>query len=159
MNRYTLTHFVAACITLSLLFTGCATQQQATGSAIGGAFGGITGAVLDSKNPWRGGVIGAALGALAGATIADVSAQGAQQAATSGKPVEYRTDDRRVHYQAEPAGYDETRNCRRVRENVYVEGNLVKKRTVLYCDQPAPPPPPRYRYDRRNDRYEHDDDD
>jgi hypothetical protein len=157
MKRYT-SYLVGAACTASLLTGGCATQQQATGGTIGGAYGGIAGAILDAKNPWRGGVIGAALGALAGATIADVSAQGAQQAASSGRPVEYRTEDRRAHYHAEPEGYDDTKNCRKVRENVYVEGRLVKRKTVLYCDNQAPPPPPRYRYDRHNDRYEHDDD-
>ncbi|GAM08509.1 putative lipoprotein aq_615 [Geobacter sp. OR-1] len=157
MNRSKIRVVAAACIA-SLLLAGCATQRQTAGSTVGGAYGGIVGAILDSKNPWRGGVIGAALGAIAGATIADVSAQGAHQAASAGRPVEYRTEDRRGHYYAEPEGYDNVRKCRRVREKVYVEGQLVKRRTVLYCDQPAPPPPPRYRYDRRNDRYENDDD-
>ena len=157
MTRYKINLAVAACLT-SLLFTGCATQHQATGGMIGGTYGGLAGAILDTRNPWRGGVIGAALGAMVGATIADVSAQGARQAVSSGSPVEYRTEDRRGHYYAEPEGYDDARKCKRVRENVYVEGRLVKRRTVLYCDQPAPSPPPRYRYDRRNDRYENDDD-
>lgn len=158
MTRYTVP-VVTVFVLAALLISGCATQQQATGGIIGGTYGGMAGAILDSKNPWRGGVVGAALGALAGATIADISAQGAQQAASSGRPVEYRTEDRRAHYYAEPLAYDTVRKCRRVRENVYVEGELVKRRTVLYCDNPAPPPPPRYRYDRRNDRYENDDDD
>jgi len=157
MNRYKIKIVFVAC-TASLLLNACATQRQATGSMVGGTYGGLAGAILDSKNPWRGGVIGAALGALAGATIADVSAEGAHQAVSSGRPVEYRTEDRRGHYYAEPEGYDDARKCRKVRENMYVEGRLVKRRTVLYCDRPAPPPPPRYRYDRRNDRYEDDDD-
>ena len=157
MKRY-LIRLVTTAGTLSLLISGCATQRQATGSTIGGTYGAIAGAVLDSRNPWRGGVIGAALGALAGATIAEVSEQGARQAASSGRPVEYRTEDRRGHYYAMPQGYDEAHKCRRVRENVYVEGRLVKRRTVLYCDKPAPPPPPRYRYDDRYNRYETDDD-
>jgi hypothetical protein len=158
MTGYNVRFVLAACIA-SLLLAGCATQNQATGSMMGGTYGGVVGAILDSKNPWRGGVVGAALGALAGATIAEISAQGAQQAVSSGRPVEYRTEDRRGHYYAEPEGYDKARKCRRVRENVYVEGNLVKRRTVLYCDQPVPSPPPRYRYNRRDNRYETDDDD
>ncbi|MBT0665054.1 glycine zipper 2TM domain-containing protein [Geobacter pelophilus] len=156
MKRY-YSFFVAVGIA-AMLLAGCATQRQATGSAIGGTYGGIAGAILDAKNPWRGGVLGAALGALAGATIADISEQGARQAASSGRPVEYRTEDHRAQYYAEPEGYDTARNCRKVKEKVYVEGRLVKRRTVLYCDQPAPPPPPRYRYERRYDRYENDDD-
>lgn len=145
-------------VLLMLISQGCATYQQ-TGGAVGGAYGGIAGAILDHRNPWRGGVIGAALGAIAGATIADVSVQGARQAASAGRPVEYITEDRRATYYAEPEGYDANRQCRRVREKVYVDGRLVKRRTVLYCDRPEPPPPPRYRYERRHDRYETDDDD
>lgn len=140
------------------IFSGCAAHQQ-PGSIIGGTYGGIAGAILDQKNPWRGGVIGAAFGALVGATIADVSAQGAYEAAEVGRPVEYRTDDRRAQYYAEPLNYDNVRKCRRVREKVFVDGRLIRTRTVLYCDRQAPPPPqPRYRYDRRYDRYESDDD-
>lgn len=141
-----------------LSIQGCATYQQ-TGGAVGGAYGGVAGAILDHKNPWRGGVIGAALGAIAGATIADISVQGARQAASVGKPVEYITEDRRATYYAEPEGYDDARRCRRVKEKVYLDGRLVKRRTVLYCDRPEPPPPPRYRYERKHDRYELDDDD
>lgn len=155
MKRFQTAVICTACA-VTLLLAGCATPQG-TGGAIGATYGGMAGMILDGRNPWRGGVIGAALGALAGATIADVSAHGAHEAVSSGRPVEYRTEDRRGRYYAEPEGYDEVRKCRKVRENVYVEGRLVKRRTVLYCDSPAPPPPPRYRYDRRNDRYEYDD--
>lgn len=143
---------------IMLVTQGCATYRE-TGGALGGAYGGLAGAVLDRKNPWRGGVIGAALGAIAGATIADVSVQGARQAASAGRPVEYITEDRRATYYAEPEGYDDVKQCRRVREKVYVDGRLVKRRTVLYCDRPDVPPPPRYRYERRHERYERDDDD
>jgi hypothetical protein len=123
----------------------------------GGTYGGIAGALLDVRNPWRGGVIGAALGALAGATIADVSVHGAREVVTVNRPVEYRTDDRRGRYYAEPLGYDDSRHCRRVREKVYVDGELIKTRVVLYCDQSAPPPS-RYYYNRPHDRFERDDD-
>jgi len=53
---------------------------------------GIAGASLDRENRWRGVVIGigAARGALKGATIADVSAQGAREAAEMERQVEYR---------------------------------------------------------------------
>ena len=140
-----------------LTLTACYTPYQATGGMVGGTYGGIAGAILDSRNPWRGGVIGAALGALAGATIADVSAHGAREVVTVNRPVEYRTDDRRGYYYAEPLGYDEARQCRRVREKIYADGRLVRTRTVLYCDRPAPAPT-RYYYNRPHDRYERYDD-
>jgi hypothetical protein len=150
-------HTVAGGAALMLLLSGCATPYQAAGSMTGGTYGGIAGAILDSRNPWRGGVIGAALGALAGATIADVSVRGAREVVTVNRPVEYRTEDLRGHYYAEPLGYDDGRRCRKVREKVYADGMLVKTRVVLYCEQPAPPPP-RYYYNRSHDRYERDDD-
>ena len=93
--------------------------------------GGIAGALLDYRNPWRGGVIGATLGAVAGATIADISAQGAREAAYVGRPVEYRSEDRRGYYYAEPLEYDSQTHCRRVRERMYEDGQLVRERVKI----------------------------
>lgn len=87
--------FLLAFILLSV--AGCATHQH-EGSTAGGIFGGIAGALLDSRNPWRGGMIGAGLGAIAGATIADISVRGSRQTATSGYPSVYRTEDGRAMY-------------------------------------------------------------
>lgn len=134
--------------------TGCMAHQNAGGTA-GAAMGGIAGAILDQRNPWRGGILGAALGAIAGATISDISQQAAREAAYAQKPAEYRTDDRRVRYSAEPLGYDQDRHCRKVREKVYVDGRLYRKRTIVICDQGGYERPS-YRYDRRYDRYESD---
>jgi outer membrane lipoprotein SlyB len=145
-----------ALATATPLLSSCMPHQQAGGTA-GAYMGGIAGAILDSRNPWRGGVVGAALGALAGATIADVSVQGAREAAKAQRPVHYRTDDSRAVYYADPEGYDDSRRCRRVREKVYVDGELVKRRTVVICDQ-GTYDRPRYRYEKRYDRYESDDD-
>lgn len=147
------------CLALATALTplsGCMPHQQA-GSATGAYMGGLAGAILDQRNPWRGGVVGAALGALAGATIADISVHGAREAAYAQRPVEYRTDDSRAHYYAEPQGYDDSRRCRRVREKVYVDGELVKRRTVVICDK-GEYDHPNYRYERPYNRYERDDD-
>jgi hypothetical protein len=118
--------------------------------------GGIAGAILDARNPWRGGIVGATLGAIAGATIADISVQGAREAAYADRPVEYRTEDRRVRYYAEPLGYDEVRHCRRVRESTYVDGRLVRKKTIVICDKGRYDRPD-YRYQPYYHRYERDD--
>ena len=67
--------------------SSCATQQQNQGAGIGGAVGGVAGAMLDSRNPWRGGVIGAVLGGIFGATIADISSKAAVESAHTGRPV------------------------------------------------------------------------
>lgn len=148
------TKLIILALALAATLTACMPHQYA-GSTAGGTMGGIAGAILDHRNPWRGGVIGAALGAIAGATIADISVQGAREAAYAERPVEYRTEDRRGYYYAEPLGYDDGKKCRRVRENVYVDGRLVKKRIIVICDGEQYDRP-RYRYDRHHDRYEHD---
>lgn len=142
--------------TAAATLSGCMPHQQA-GSGAGAYMGGIAGAILDQRNPWRGGVVGAALGAIAGATIADISVQGAREAANAQRPVQYRTDDRRALYYADPEGYDEARRCRRVKEKVYVDGELVKRRTIVICDQ-GEYNRPSYRYEKRHNRYESDDD-
>jgi len=131
--------------------------HQSSGGVSGGAMGGIAGMILDSRNPWRGGVIGATLGAIAGATIADISAEGARQAATAGRPVEYQSEDRRARYYAEPVGYEPGSRCKRVREKTYVDGQLVKKRVVVICSDGERLDSQDHRYNDRHKRYEYDD--
>lgn len=112
---------------------GCATYQG-QGAATGGAMGGIAGAILDQRNPWRGGVIGAALGALAGATISEVSAQGAREAASSGRPVEYRMESGYGVYHAEPMPAPGHTRCRKVRERIYENDRLVRDHIREVCE-------------------------
>jgi hypothetical protein len=118
---------------LGLLAAGC-TPYHAQGAGIGGAAGGIAGALLDNRNPWRGGVIGAALGAILGATITDVSLRGAQEAASTGRPVEYRTEDGRGVYRAEPEAYNPQTRCHKVHETVYEDGRLVRDHIKEVCE-------------------------
>lgn len=136
----------AAILMIVALFALAAcTEYHAQGALTGGALGGIAGALLDHKNPWRGGLIGAGLGAVAGATIADISNRGSREAYTSGKPVEYRTEDGRGRYYAEPMEYDSRTKCRRVRERVWEDDRLVKDQVREVCES---------RYDRYDDRYD-----
>lgn len=125
---------IIALILMSLMAAGGCTTYQTQGGTAGGAMGGIAGALLDSRNPWRGGVIGAALGALAGATISEVSVRGAREAAEAGQPVEYRTENGRGYYHAEPAGEDRHTKCRKVRERIYENDRLVKDRIREVCE-------------------------
>lgn len=143
---------------IALMLGACATPYQQRGATTGATIGGISGAILDMRNPWRGGIIGAALGAIAGATIADISVQGAREAAYAGRPVEYRMESGRGYYYAEPLGYEDGRRCRRVREKVYEDGRLVRKRIIVICEGEKYERP-NYRYDRHHDRYERDDND
>ncbi len=130
---------LALCVILTI--TACATESQRQGAAVGGTIGGITGVILGGRHPWRGGVIGAALGAIAGATIADISVRGAQEAARHGQPVEYRTEDGRARYYAEPEGYDPRTKCRKVRERIWENDRVVKDTVREVCESE--------RYERR----------
>jgi len=59
-------------VSLLALMFGC-TEYHAQGAGAGALLGGVAGALLDHKNPWRGGVIGAAIGGVGGATLTDIS--------------------------------------------------------------------------------------
>lgn len=126
---------VSVVLTLSLLCIvfGC-TQYHAQGAGAGALIGGVAGALLDSKNPWRGGVIGATLGGVAGATLTDISMRASQEAAASGKPVEYRTEDGRGVYRADPVDYDSYTKCHKVRERVWEDDQLIKDHVREVCE-------------------------
>lgn len=113
--------------------SGC-TQYHAQGAGAGGAIGGVAGALLDRKNPWRGGVIGAVLGGIAGATITDISMRASQEAAATGKPVQYVTEDGRGVYRAEPVGYNAQTKCHKVHEIVTENGKVVKDQIREVCE-------------------------
>lgn len=122
----------------ALAAAGC-TPYHAQGAGTGAAVGGVAGAVLDHRNPWRGGLIGAALGAFFGATIADISVRGQQEAYRTGRPVEYHTEDGRGLYRAEPDGdyyYERggSTKCRKVREKTWEDGRLVRNQTREVCE-------------------------
>lgn len=125
-------------IVMLLGLTFSCTPYHSQGAGAGAAVGGISGALLDRKNPWRGGVIGGVLGAILGATLADVSVKASQEAAASGRPVEYRTEDGRGVYRAEPVGDyyrpNERTKCRKVQERVWEEGRLVKDQIKEICE-------------------------
>jgi len=124
---------VSLMLILSLLgfIFGC-TEYQARGAGTGAVIGGVAGALL--SHSWRGGVIGAALGAVAGATIADISARANREAVEYGRPVEYRTEDGRGVYRADPIDYSGRTRCHKVRERVWEDGNLVKDQVREVCE-------------------------
>lgn len=125
-------------VALSLVSTPACAPYQVQGGGVGAYAGGLAGALLDHRNPWRGGVIGAALGALAGATIAEVSVQGAREAARYNRPVVYRTDNAPGGYGgyiAEPMGTDARTRCKKVRERIYENDRLVSDRVKDVCEE------------------------
>ncbi len=120
-------------VSLVCMLFSC-TQYHAQGAGAGAVIGGIAGALLDHKNPWRGGVIGAALGGVAGATLTDISMRASQEAAAAGRPVEYRTEDGRGVYRADPVDYNARTKCHKVHERVWEDGNLVKDQIREVCE-------------------------
>lgn len=112
---------------------GC-TQYHAQGAGTGALIGGVAGALLDHRNPWRGGVIGGALGAVTGATLTDISMRASQEAVYSRSPVEYRTNDGRGVYRAEPLEYDGRTKCHKVQERVWEDGQLIKDQIREVCE-------------------------
>lgn len=139
----------AMILVLGLMFaTGCATVKPTStrtyeGAAVGAAAGGVAGALLDRQNPWRGGVIGAAIGAVAAGTLTEISVRASREAAQANQPVEYRTDDGRGVYRAQPARYNPHTRCRTIHEQVWEDGRLVTDSYKEICEEtygPAPPP-------------------
>ena len=120
-------------VSLVALLAGC-TEYHAQGAGTGAVIGGIAGALLDHRNPWRGGAIGAALGGAAGATIADVSVRASQEAVSSGRPVAYMTEDGRGVYRADPVDYNAGTKCHKVQERVWENGQLIKDQTREICE-------------------------
>lgn len=126
----------AVLLAVMMASIGCAGMdaQHRQGTGIGAGLGAITGALLDHKNPWRGAIAGAAIGGVAGYTITDISARGAQEAAQSGRVVQYRSDDGRGYYRAEPLDYDAVTRCRKVKETVWDSGRQVKEQVREVCE-------------------------
>lgn len=130
MKKFVALVLLVSCLSL---LAGC-TQYHAQGAGAGAVIGGIAGAILDHKNPWRGGVIGAALGGAAGATFTDVSMKASQEAAATGKSVAYITEDGRGLYRADPVDYDAKTKCHKVHERVWEDGRLIKDQIREVCE-------------------------
>jgi uncharacterized protein YcfJ len=122
-------------VVLMAVLTGCATTPRTyEGAGAGAVIGGVAGALIDSRNPWRGGVIGGVIGALAGGTFVELSARASREAALAQRPVEYRTEDGRGVYRADPMGYDEKTRCSKIQERVWENGRLVKDQIKEVCE-------------------------
>lgn len=126
-------------VTLSMtLVAGCygpygQPTRTGEGAAVGAVVGGTAGVLFSRRHPWRGGIIGGVLGAIAGATLADISERAAMEAARTQQPAEYRTEDGRGLYRAEPMDYNATTRCRKVRERVWEDGQLIRDGVKEVC--------------------------
>jgi outer membrane lipoprotein SlyB len=121
---------------LTVMVVSCAPTTHYTykGAGAGALVGGVAGALLDRHNPWRGGLIGGALGLVAGATLTEISARAAREAAMNNQPVEYRTEDGRGVYRAEPRSYDPSTRCSKIHERVWEDGRLIKDQIREVCE-------------------------
>ena len=81
---------------ISLLFTGCATQQGYQGATVGAITGATAGILLDPDNRWRGAVIGGGLGATLGGALTDRPTYRQQYSNTHYSP--YRQNYRPQNY-------------------------------------------------------------
>lgn len=120
-------------LAFAVLITGC-TMEHAKGTGMGAAIGGASGALIDKKNPWRGGVIGAVIGAIAGATVGELATQASRQAVEANKPVEYRTVDGRGRYEAYPVDFNAQTKCHKVQEKVWEDGRLIRDQIKEVCE-------------------------
>jgi len=117
-----------------IAFLAACTQHHTQKTAPGGAQGGATGTSLDRKNPWRGGMVGATPVAIAGATLADISYRGSRETVSSGRPVEYYTENGRGRYYAEPMAYNASTRCRRVHERVWEDSRMIRDHVREVCE-------------------------
>jgi hypothetical protein len=125
--------FIGLLIVLIASLAACSSHNT-KGTAPGGVQGGATGTTLDRKNPWRGGVVGATPGAISGATLADISYRGSRETVSSGRPVEYHTENGHGKYCAEPMKYNASTKCRKVHERVWEDGRLIRDHMREVCE-------------------------
>lgn len=126
---------VFSLFTLTVLAPGCATSQRTyEGAGIGGAVGAVAGALLDKHNRWRGAMIGGALGAVVGGATSEIATRAAREAAASGKPVAYQSQDGWQRVEAYPLAYNQETKCHKVQEKIYQEGRLVKDEVKEICE-------------------------
>jgi len=114
-------------LVVSVSLTGCA------GALLGGGVGAVAGALIDNKNPWRGGVIGGGLGALLGGGMEAISREAARQAAMENRPVRRNLDDG-YYLESRPHRVHRADPCARVQERVFDRyGNLQREEWKTIC--------------------------
>lgn len=131
MKKKAVSVLVMFCLMFAL---GCASQQGMQGAGIGGLVGGAAGALLDKKNPWRGGVIGAGLGAIFGGTIGEISAQAAREAAFRNQTVVYRDNGGRAVEAIPQPRYSNRPRCRLVKCRTWEGERIVEENFREVCD-------------------------
>jgi outer membrane lipoprotein SlyB len=126
-------------VVLFIITSGCVSMQPTTtrtyeGAGVGAVLGGVAGALLDRHNTWRGGVIGGIIGAVAGGTLTEISARASREAVEHRRPVEYRTEDGRGVYRADPFEHNASTRCSKIHERVWEDGRLIKDQIKEVCE-------------------------
>lgn len=126
------TLFTAIIVLLSLV--GCTTSQSYQGGTAGAVIGAAAGALIDKHNRWRGAVLGGTLGSAMGAITTEIAARAAREAAFSGKPVAYQSNDGWQRVEARPMGYDAQTRCHKVHEKIWQGDRLTKDYVREVCE-------------------------
>ncbi|WP_022854929.1 YMGG-like glycine zipper-containing protein [Thermodesulfobacterium thermophilum] len=129
-----LSFFMVFCL-IGYLLTGCVpetSQKTKEGATIGAVAGAVLGALIDKNNRWRGTVIGGVIGGIIGGTAGSIMNKAAAEAATTGKPVEYVSEDQAQKVYATPIGKKD--NCEQVKVQYYEYGKLVKEEIKTVCN-------------------------
>lgn len=135
MKRLVIGTVIISLLGAGLLGTGCVTSQRTyEGAGIGGAVGAVAGALIDKNNRWRGAMIGGALGATIGGATSEIAARAAREAASTGKPVVYESQDGWQRVEAQPVAYNQQTKCHKVQEKIYQDGRLVKDEVKEICE-------------------------
>lgn len=120
------------------LLSACATGPYGSspypyqGATAGGVIGAAAGALIDKHNRWRGALIGGALGAALGGTVTEIARRASYEAARSGRPVSYESEDGWQRVEAEPL--PSRGGCRTVRERIWQGGKIVQEQERELCD-------------------------
>lgn len=134
MNAKSYVAMGMAVLICSAVLTSCVTSERTyQGAGAGGALGALTGALIDKDNRWRGGVIGAAIGAALGGTVTEIAMRASREAAQQNQPTTYSSEDGSQRVVSTPVGASPRPGCKRVREQVYQDGVLVRDQMVDVC--------------------------
>jgi hypothetical protein len=90
-------------------------------------------ALIDKNSSWRGAVIGGALGETVEGSVTEISTRAAREAAKGNKPVAYQSNDGFQRVEAHPTEEGSTPKCRKIREQIYQEGKLVRDEVREVC--------------------------
>lgn len=88
---------------------------------------------MESKTTWIGGPMGSAPRTVEGASLSDIKGKAALEAVVYGHPVEYKTTDGSMVYQAYP-DYGKSK-CGFVHGKTWEDGKLTQSKVIEVCNK------------------------